>query len=111
MDLRGYYQRIRETASKIADEFPIVVSRETADGGKAGIKIEVPRHIAAKLIVEGSVEVVNADEAAKFRSAVAEAKRVADQAAAAARVQVSVLSTADLEALKERKNRRDNGSV
>jgi hypothetical protein len=100
MDLRAYYQKIRDTAAKITDEFPIVVSRETADGGKAGIKIEVPRQVAARLIVEGTADLVKPEEAAKFRAALAESKRVADQAAAASKLQLSVLSTAELEALK-----------
>jgi hypothetical protein len=100
MDLRVYYQKIRDAASKIPDEFPVVVSKETADGGQAGIKMEVPRNIAAKLVVEGAAEVVKGEEAAKFRAALAEAKRAADQAAVATKLQLSVISTADLESLK-----------
>ena len=34
-------------------EFPLVVSVETSDGGKGGTKTEVPRRLAAKLLVEG----------------------------------------------------------
>jgi len=100
MDLRVYYQKIRDVASRIADEFPVVVSKESADGGQAGIKTEVPRQIAAKLVVEGVAELAKPEEVAKFRAALAEAKRVADQAAAASRLQLSVISTADLESLK-----------
>ena len=37
----------------IADEFPVVVSKETADGGKDGTMTEVPRRMAAKLVVDG----------------------------------------------------------
>ncbi|HTS64019.1 MAG TPA: hypothetical protein VMH28_18475 [Candidatus Acidoferrales bacterium] len=95
-----YYQKIRDMAGKILDEYPVVVSKGTADGGQAGIKTEVPRQIAAKLIIEGSADLVNEEEAAKFRAALAEAKRAAEQAAAATRLQVSVISTADLESLK-----------
>ena len=50
MDLRVYYQKIRDIESKIAHEFPVVKSLETSDGGKPGILTEVPRRIAAKLV-------------------------------------------------------------
>jgi len=51
MDLKLYYQKVRDTASKIADPFPVVVSKETTDGGKDGIFTEVTRPIAAKMLV------------------------------------------------------------
>ena len=34
MDLKLYFQKIRETEAKITDPFPILVSKETEDGGK-----------------------------------------------------------------------------
>jgi hypothetical protein len=100
MNLRVYYQKIRDAEARIADEFPIVVSKETTDGGKGGTKTEVPRKIAARLIVEGVAEVAGAEETAAFRAAAAKAKRIADQISASARMQVTVISTADLENLK-----------
>ena len=36
MDLRLYYQKIRDMKATIPDEFPVVVSHETDDGGKEG---------------------------------------------------------------------------
>ena len=100
MDLRLYYQKIRDMESKITEAFPVVVSNETADGGKPGVLTEVTPGIAAKMLVEGVVRLATAEEAMAFRTAQAEAKRVADQAAAAARVQFTVLSTTELNRLK-----------
>jgi hypothetical protein len=100
MDLRVYYQKIRDIEAKIAEEFPIVVSKETADGGKNGTKTEVSRNIAARLIAEGTAELAKPEEVSAFRAAMAEAKRVADQVSASTKVQLTVLSTADLEDLK-----------
>ncbi len=100
MDLRLYYQKIREIETRISEEFPIVVSRETADGGKEGIRTEVPRKLAAKLMVEGLARLASSEEALQFREMLLEAKRMAEQAAAAARVQLAVLSTAELDRLK-----------
>ena len=100
MDLKIYYQKIRETEAKIVETFPIVVSNETADGGKEGTKTEAPRRLAAKLIVEGTARLASAEEAKAFRAVSAEAKRVADRIAAAARVQLTVLSGAELDRLR-----------
>jgi hypothetical protein len=100
MDLQIYYQKIRDVEARIADEFPVVVSNETADGGKVGRKTEVPRRIAAKLVVEGLARLADADEIKSYKAMLAEAKRAAEQAAQAAKLQFTVVSTADLERLK-----------
>ena len=100
MDLRLYYQKIRDAAAKIEEEFPVLVSRETGDGGKAGTLTEVPRRIAAKMVVEGIAQVASPAQKQSFLNAQAEAKRVADQLSAAAQVHVTVLSSSELDKLK-----------
>jgi len=101
MDLRLYFQKIRETASNIADDFPVLVSKETADGGKAGVLTEVARAVAARLLVEGLARLATGPETEAFRLEQAAAKRRADQVAAAAKVQVAVLSTEELQTLRD----------
>jgi hypothetical protein len=100
MDLQVYYQKIRETETKIADEFPLMVSIETADGGKCGTKTEVPRRLAAKLLVEGLARLASKDEVKAYRELLAENKRAAERALAAARLQLTVLSTTELDRLR-----------
>jgi hypothetical protein len=100
MDLRAYYQKIRDFESKIAEEFAVVVSLETANGGKAGTYTEVSRAIAAKLLVDGIAQLALAEEASKFRAHQAEAARAAEQEAAAGRVHLSVVPTSELNQLK-----------
>jgi hypothetical protein len=100
MDLNLYYQKIRDMESKITDTFPVVVSNETPDGGKPGVLTEVTRRIAARMLVEGSARLATAEEATAFAAANAEARRAADQLAAAAKVQFAVLSTTELNKLK-----------
>ncbi len=56
MNLRVYYQRIQEVEANIREAFVTVVSRATPDGGKAGMKTDVPRRVAARLVVEGKAE-------------------------------------------------------
>ena len=74
MDLRAFYQKIRDAAAAIEEPFPMVVSLATADGGKEGMPIEVTRQLAAKMIVEGSARLASAEEARQFREQQAEAK-------------------------------------
>jgi hypothetical protein len=100
MNVKIYFQKVREAESGIQDEYPVVVSRETSDGGKAGVLTEVPRRVAAKLLVEGSATLASAADADAFRTQQADAKQAFDDAIAAAKVQLSVLPTADLERLK-----------
>jgi len=100
MDLRHYYRKIREMESNITDEYPLVVSFETGDGGKSGICTEVPRRLAAQKIVEGSARLATAEEKEGYHSAHAEARRVLEQLAAANKVQFAVLTNAELDRLK-----------
>lgn len=102
MDLRAYYQKIRDVAKNIAEEHVIVVSNETPDGGKAGVRSEAPRERAARLVVDGKARLATAEEAEQFRAEMAEARARAEQAAAAAKMQVTVISEHELRALKER---------
>src|SRR5579871_6147705 len=91
MDLQVFYRKIRETIDKIEGLCAIVVSLESPDGGKAGVKTEVPKHIAAKMIIDGLARLASADEIRDFLAEKAEAKRKADQATAASRVQFVVM--------------------
>jgi hypothetical protein len=100
MDLQVYYQKIRDVETKIADEFPLMVSVETSDGGKGGTKTEVPRRLAAKLLVEGQARLASKDELKAHREMLAEAKRLAERAAAAEKLQLTVLSSTELDRLR-----------
>jgi hypothetical protein len=100
MDMKVYYEKLRRIEAEMANCDVVVVSLETPDGGKAGVKGEVAKEVAAKLIVENRARVATEEEAADFRAEVVEAKRLADQAAAANRVHLTVLSEADLRTLR-----------
>ena len=100
MDLQLYYQKIRETEASIGEAFPLVVSLETADGGRGGTKTEVARRLAAKLLVESMVRLATKDEVKAYREALGEAKRAAEREVAAARLQLTVLSTTELDRLR-----------
>jgi hypothetical protein len=100
MDLKAYYQKIRELERTFKAAFPVVVSQETPDGGVAGVKTEVPVHIAARMIVEGRAALAGEKEAKEFLEQKTEAKKMADQLQASKRMQVTVVSEGDLQALR-----------
>jgi hypothetical protein len=91
VDLRIYYQKIREQAEELTDDFPVVVSTETQDGGKAGVLTEVPRVIAARMIVDGRARKTSPEESKKFREQKASAKLAADELEAAGKVQYELV--------------------
>ena len=100
MDLKVYYQKIKDLERSFKAAHAVVVSQETADGGTAGVKTEVPAHIAAKMIVDGRAVLASDKEAKEFLEQKTEAKRTADQLQASTRMQVTVVSQSDLRALK-----------
>jgi hypothetical protein len=95
MDLKAYYQKLRTVEGSLKEPEVTVVSLATPDGGKAGVLTEAPRAIAAKMIVEGSARLAADEETEKFRAQAAETRRVAEQAAVASRIQVTVVSEAE----------------
>jgi hypothetical protein len=95
MDLKGYFQKIRDVEAKIDAVFPVVVSLATPDGGAAGVLTEVTRALAAKMVAEGLVKLASTEQAKVFRETTDKAKRVAEEVAAAAKLTFSVISSAE----------------
>jgi hypothetical protein len=89
MDLKAYYAKIRETAAKMEDEFPVIVSQEAGDGGKPGVFTETSRQLAAKALVEGKARIATSEEAAEFRKAQLARKASTEKAIAAKRIHVT----------------------
>ncbi len=92
MELKVYYQKLRQIEGSIAEPHVVVVSLETPEGGRAGMLTEVPRPLAAKLIVEGGARLATEEETNGFRERIWGARRLAEESAAASRIQVTVVS-------------------
>ncbi len=75
MDVRIYFQKLRKIEAAIPEPYVVVVSRETPDGGKPGVKTDVPRSLAAKLIVEDQATLASPEETAQFRAEKKQHKR------------------------------------
>jgi hypothetical protein len=65
MNLRAYYEAIRKIEAGIADAEVVVVSCETADGGRDGVRSTVPRSLAARLIADGKVVLADSNASIK----------------------------------------------
>jgi hypothetical protein len=100
MDLRLYYHNLRKAEEELTDEFIVLMSQQTPDGGKSGRMTEVDRRNAAQAIVDGRARVATGEEAASFYKAGASARRGAEQAALATKLQVNIITDSDLQSLR-----------
>ena len=101
MDLRGYYRKLRDIERNLLDDYVVIRSLATADGGVAGRLTEVAKDVAAKMLADGLAELAAQDEVETFRRELAEQKKREDQKRTAAQIQFTVLSEADLRALQK----------
>lgn len=100
MDLRSYYRNIRDIEASIEDEFPIVKSLNAELGGQTGRLTEVTRLVAARMITDGLAELASAAETRKKRAVVENARKAEEERRQAARIQFTILSEADLQAVQ-----------
>src|SRR5258708_15554654 len=100
MDLKVYYQKMRQIEAQITENPAIIVSLETSDGGKPGMVTEVTRETAARMILEQRARLAGAEEAEEFRRRVEEQRKAADQAQAAGRMQFTVITDAEMKAIR-----------
>lgn len=97
MDVKQYFRKLRETEASISEPYPLVMSLETPDGGKAGLITEVPRHTAAKMIVEGRAVLATEAEIEKFRAQQVSARQAAEKDELAKRLQIAIVTEAELQ--------------
>jgi hypothetical protein len=105
MDVRTYYKKVREAEATVKGKDAVLVSLDTPEGGRADVRTEAPRSVAAKLIAEGRARLATEAEAEEFRQSFRDARERHEQDEAARRVQVVVLparGTKDAKKSKER---------
>ena len=67
MDLKAYFRKIRQIEQTISQEFVLVTSLETSDGGKAGAATEVTRESAARLMADGCARLETSEEEKSYQ--------------------------------------------
>ncbi len=100
MDLRIYFQKMREIENEITDPFVVVLSLDTPDGGRAGRLTEVARAVAAQLVVEAKARLTTEDEAREYRERMERARVEAEQALAKSGMQFTLLTEQESRALR-----------
>ena len=101
MDLRVYYQKLRETEADIESDPVLIFSLDTPDGGRAGVVAEVARSVAARMIVDRRARLATDDEATAFRAEAERSLALVQQETNARRMQFTVISDAELRRLRE----------
>jgi hypothetical protein len=105
MNLKTYYQKIREIEESLVQPFVVIVSRDTPDGGRGGLLTEVPRWLAARMIADGRAHLASEDAAREFHDKKVEAKRMADSEGAATKMQATLVPAAEV--IKARRSTKE----
>jgi hypothetical protein len=100
MDLRVYFEKMREIEDSIREPFVIVCSLETGDGGKAGNFTEVARANAARLMVEGRARLANETEVREYKERSDRTRVEAEQLLAKSKMQFTLLTEQESKALR-----------
>jgi hypothetical protein len=79
MNVKAYYQKIRELEQTLTDSFVVIVSHDTPDGGRGGLLTEVPKHLAARMIADERAHLASEDATLQFREKSADATRTAEE--------------------------------
>ena len=95
MDLKVYYEKLRQTEASLPGPDVVIVSLATPDGGRAGVPTETPREIAAKMIVDGTARMASEAEALEYEEKRLALRRSAEEAALASRIQVTLVAESD----------------
>ena len=111
MDVKQYYRKLREIEATLTEQYVLVVSLDTSDGGKAGRVSEVPREIGAKMMLEGRAVLASEKKREAYFQQQAAAKKAAQKAELARRVQVAIIADPgiDTAATGRQDNEPDSG--
>ena len=111
MDLKQYFRKLRETEGGLAEQYPIIVSLETPDGGKGGVISEVSRAVAAKLIVENRAVLASDEQKSTYTLEQDLAKKAAEKTELARRVQVAIIADPELQTSVSNRRTPYNGGT
>jgi phosphopantothenoylcysteine synthetase/decarboxylase len=108
MDVKQYYRKLKEIEATLEGQYPVVISVETADGGKSGVMSEVSRAIAAKLIVEGRAVLATDMQREEYLVRQAANRSAAAKAELARRVQVAIIADPESVSTPKRPTKASN---
>jgi len=100
VDLTVFYRKVRQLETEIAGDHAVVVSNDTPDGGVSGRTANVPKAIAARLVVEGKARLATPEESERHHTETAHAIEAGRKRELLGRAQIRLLSDGDIEALR-----------
>ena len=100
MDMKSYFRRVREVEATIVDKDAVIVSAQTADGGREGVITEVPRAVAARLVAEGRARLAFDAERSEYVAATRERHAQAEEAHRRARPLLTAITAEELQILR-----------
>jgi hypothetical protein len=100
VDLRAFFQNVRQQEKQIPGSHAVVVSTETPDGGRPGRTTEVAKDVAARMIVEGKARLATPEECAQHQAGVAQGVDAVRRREEMGRAHVRLLSDSDIEMLR-----------
>jgi len=98
--MKSYFRRIREVEDSIVEKDAVIVSSQTADGGREGVITEVPRMVAARLVAEGRARLASDAERSEYVAATKERHVRAEEAQRRAKPSLAVITTEELQTLR-----------
>jgi hypothetical protein len=112
MELKNYFKKIKETETSLDQEFPLIVSLETSNGGKPGTVMEVSRQQAAKAIVEGRAVLANDEQKQSYLKQESARRAAVEKAELSRRVQIAIISEPERQTVvsKDEKEEEPKGS-
>jgi hypothetical protein len=100
MDMRVFYQKVRDLENGIEEDSVLTVSLDTPDGGKEGVLTEVSKRIAARAVVEGKARLATKEEAAAYRAETAARHKEFEERMLVNQAKFSVIAESDLKAIR-----------
>jgi hypothetical protein len=107
MDMKTYYQRIRAAEAELEGVDVMVTSLATPDGGREGVVNLLRREIAARLLVDKKVRLATEDEVEGYERAAEEMRRQAEMEKTAQQIQVVVMPSEELSAVKTGRGKKN----
>jgi hypothetical protein len=100
MDLKQYFKKIKDTEETIKSPYPLIVSLETTDGGKAGVVVEVTRQEAAKALVDNRAVLATEEQKTEYFEREKARKKSAEKAELSRRLQIAIVSDSVVHEIK-----------
>jgi hypothetical protein len=104
MNLRKYYEEVKQVREKLESEFVYLTTSETPNGGVEGRVFEVAADTAARMLVDRVARLSTEDEVAAYLVEAAKLRHAAQEEQMKSRLRVSLVQEPQFEFYQEEKS-------